>query len=177
METQNLVASVCVKWWRSNLVGDDGPARMKRARLRRCTVPLEALLIDSVHDLGHGLQMAGYNKFNADGLALVAIGISYIQQSDENAKKLAEEFGRKESKDGPRVFSEQRFQNLIRTTDKGELIAPLRRGLAIVRKRPINVASLAKDLFYWDDKTRISWCFQYFGASALYEPEFKEIKN
>lgn len=175
MDTPDSVGSICTKWWKVTLDKDDGPARQTRARLRRCSNPIDALLIKSVHDLGHWLNLAGYNNgLNADVLALVAIGISQVQEHNDKSRKLAEIFGHQVDKDSPRILSEQRFQTLVRTIDQRELIAPLRRGLALVRHQPINVAALASDLFYWNEQTRIAWCFQYFDASAMSESDYKE---
>ena len=172
---EDSVASICIKWWKNNLEKDDGFTRNTRARLRRCSDPIDALLIENVYELGAMFQLAGYKGVNADCLALIAIGISHVQVSNNN--KLAEIFGRRVSKDGLRILSEQRFQTLIRTTNRRELILPLRRALTIVRHHPINVAALASDLFYWNDNTRISWCFQYFGASTIYDSAKKEINK
>ncbi len=174
MDTPNSVASVCVKWWYATLGRDDGLARHNRARLRRCMEPMDALLIESVHDLGQRLNLAGFKGVNSDKLALVAIGISHVNESNIKSNKLAELFGCRPSKDAPRTLSEQRFQTLIRTTDQRELILPLRRSLALVRHNSVNVGMLASDLFYWGERTRIEWCFQYFGASAMIELEDKE---
>jgi|GEM_PF-5586223 len=45
------------------------------------------------------------------------------------------------------------------------LIRPLRRALVQIDSTA-NVGRLARDLFYWSDKTRNDWCFAYYGAAA-----------
>ena len=153
---------VCAGWWRQTFGDDDGAARMVHARLRRCATPAEALTIEAVHDLNAHLRVAGYRP-GADRLALVAIVLAHVAESGN--RRLAEVFGQRESKDGPRALSELRFQTLIHTTDCIGLIAPLRRAMAIVRLTPVHVAALAADLYRWNENVRTGWCFQYYGAS------------
>ena len=160
--TSKSPGAVCADWWRQTFAADDGAARMVRARLRRCATPAEALTIEAVHDLNAQLRTTGHRP-GADRLALAAIVLAHVTESGN--RRLAEVFGQRESKDGPRALSELRFQTLIHTTDYKALIAPLRRAMAIVRGTPVNVVALAADLHRWNENTRTNWCFQYYGAS------------
>lgn len=155
--------AICAAWWRRTLGDDDGAARMDRARLRRCTTPAQALAIEAVHDLNAKLRAAGYRP-GADQLALLAIVLAHVAEGGE--LRLAAAFGRQESKDAPRALSALRFQSLIRTSDRAELITALRRAMAIVRRTPVDVTALAADLYRWNEDVRTAWCFQYFGATA-----------
>ena len=100
---------------------------------------------------------------DADRLALITIALAHVGEAGDLG--LATEFGRRAGKDRPRALSEQRFQTLIRTTRHAELIAPLRRAMAIARRARIAVAPMATDLYFWSENTRTKWCFQYFGAA------------
>lgn len=157
------IGSVITKWWNDSLRKDDGPSRKAAARLRRCTTPVEAALIEEVHNLKFMVEQEGFEKFQPDTLALVAICLSHVKEG--RGKKLAELFGNREIKDGPRVLSEIRFQSLIRITNKVELIGPIRRAISLVQHKPINVYALAEDTFHWNEDVRREWCFQYFGSS------------
>ena len=42
--------------------------------------------------------------------------------------------------------------------------------MAVIRTAPIHVPALASDLYYWNERTRNSWCFQYFGTGDA-DPE------
>ena len=169
--------TVCAGWWRQTFADDDGAARMVRARLRRCATAAEALTIEAVHDLNGQLREAGYRP-GADRLALVSIMLAHV--TDSGNRRLAEVFGQRQSKDSPRMLSELRFQTLIHTRDRTELIAPLRRALVIARGTPVNIAALADDLYRWNEGTRTDWCFQYYGASdaapAQRETNLEEIE-
>ena len=162
MSERKFPGAIGAEWWHRTFGNDEGPARMTRARLRRCATPAEALTVEAVHDLNARLRSAGYYPA-ADQLALMAIVLAHVAES--GGQRLAGSFGRRESKDGPRALSALRFQALIRTTDKSDLISPLRRAMSIVRRTPVDVAALANDLYRWNDSTRTVWCFQYFGAA------------
>ena len=153
---------ICAHWWHQALGGGDGPARTTRARLRRCATASEALTIEAVHDLNAQLRTKGLRP-RADQLALIAIALAHIAEAGK--PELATELGSRAAKDRPRALSEQRFQALIRTARHAELIAPLRRAMAIVRRAQIAVAPMAADLYRWNEDTRTKWCFQYFGAA------------
>lgn len=172
MSKRSYPGTVCAAWWHRTFEGDDGLARTTRAQLRRCGTAAEALTVEAVHDLNRSLQEAGHRP-DANRLALIAIILAHVEQSGTD--RLAESFGRRNTKDGPRALSAIRFQTLIRTTARGDLIAPLRRAISIVRRSPIDIVSLAGDLYYWNERTRTAWCFQYFGSSnVMPEQPFQE---
>ena len=173
MSNRETAGAICADWWRQTLCGDDTAARLTRARLRRCTTPAEALTIEGVHDLNRRMREAGLRPA-ADQLALVATALAHVD--DSGAQTLASAFGRRESRRGPCALSSSRFHALVRTTDKAQLIGPLCRAVAIVRRRPIDVRALAADLFDWNERARNSWCFQYFGGGyADPEPLYREM--
>ena len=167
-ETQS-PSTVCASWWRRAFGDDDGAARMNRARLRRCDTPAEALTVEAVHDLNARLQSAGHHP-KAHQLALVSIALVHVDVAEDAQAKttrLAQAFGQSRTTKGylSQALSALRFQALMRATDRVDLITPLRRAMAIVRHVPINVYTLADDLYFWNENVRRKWCFQYFGAS------------
>ena len=162
MTENGSLGAVCAHWWHRTFGGDYGPARTARARLRRCSTASETLTIDAVHDLNARLRVKG-RRPDADRLALIAIALAHVVEVGDLG--LAAEFGRRAGKDRPRALSEQRFQALIRTERHAELIVPLRRAMAIVRRARIALVPMADDLYYWSESTRTKWCFQYFGAA------------
>ena len=173
MSNSKGVGAICAAWWQHALCGEDGPARTARARLRRCTAPAETLAIEAVHDLNARLRRAGHRP-TADQLAVVAASLAHVNES--GTTRLAAAFGRRDSKDGPRVLSSLRFHALVRTTNRAQLMAPLRRAMAIARQTPIHVPALASDLYYWNESARNAWCFQYFGAADA-APERNQPEN
>lgn len=150
---------ICVGWWRRTFANDDG---MVRARLRRCATPAEVLTVEAVHELNGEFRAAGYRP-GAERLALVAVTLAHVDES--GSLRLAEAFGRRERRGGPRALGELRFEALIHAADCTDLIALLRRAMGSVRGMPVDVAALAADLYRWDEDIRTAWCFQYYGAS------------
>ena len=151
-------------WYESSLGRDDGKARAARARLRRCQSTVEALAISETHDLNRRLRenRPGIAP-KPDQLALIATVFAHLRGVD--GEELAVRFGRRDTKDGPRLLSELRFQSLIRVRSHRDLMAPLRRSLAVLRPdASCNGGTLARDLYWWSDRVRNKWCFQYFGS-------------
>ena len=138
-------------WWARSL-GDDGGGRMARAQLRRCATAADTLTIGATHALH--LALGGALQNRADTLALIAVALANIRVS--GPESAAARMGGS--------LSALRFQTLIRSDTAG-LIRPLRRALVQI-DGAANVGLLARDLFYWSDKTRNDWCFAYYGAAA-----------
>lgn len=147
-EPENIGAAA-LGWW-SRALNDRGGGRMARAQLRRCSSPPEALAHPATHDLHAALD--GRLRHRADTLALIAISLANLRETAPQSA--AQRMGAS--------LSALRFQRLIRCTDAADLIRPLRRALHQIDGRA-NVARLAEDLFWWSDRTRNSWCFDYYG--------------
>ena len=74
----------------------------------------------------------------------------------------------------PKALSSLRFNALIRAREPRRLMRPLARALQVA-KGSANVRRLAADLYWWNDKTRANWCFDYHGAADA-KPTPKETK-
>ena len=152
--------TICLNWWRVLTNKDIGRSRADLARLKRVNLVADALVIHSVHDLNKSLADEGCDMRRCpDKLALITVALAQIKES--NNLRLAQIMGQGNQK----LLSEIRFDRLIRIQEPAELAVQLRRALAVVGHRA-NVARLAQDLFYWNDKTRAAWCFDYYGASS-----------
>ena len=174
MTVERSVGNVVTGWHKETFGREDGAARAARAKLRRCKSPAEALLVAETHKLNRRFHEIG-QKPDADQLALLAVVFSHLH--DVQGKKLAEQFGEMSAKDSPRKLSETRFQSLIRNRSHRELISPLRRCLGVLGKDlNCNGYRLATDLYYWTDKTRNDWCFQYFGINFIDSNETEKMQ-
>lgn len=149
-------------WWREAL-GDTGRGRANRAQLRRVSSAVDAIQIETLHDLHHAL--GGDLGDRGETLALIAVALANIR---ETVPQTAPE--RMEGKVSP-----LRFQRLVRIAEPADLIVPLRRALSQI-DCTANVPTLARDLFRWSDRTRNDWCFAYYGArfAAPGQPEETE---
>lgn len=173
MKNERNIGQEVVNWFNEHVNRDDGSARATRARLKRCNSAVEALAVSATHDLNGRLkelkELSEYSP-SADQLAAIAITFSHLKSI--NGKPIAVAFGTKSGKDGPRKLSELRFQSLIRVQSHRELIASLRRAMAVLQPElSCNGWKLAEDIFWWGDDNRRRWCLQYFGAGI---PETKQ---
>lgn len=152
MNDHSDIGQLAFRWWQREL-RDNGPGRMARAQLRRCTTPVEALSLPVTHALHADLD--GALRGRADTLALIAVALANVR--DYVGSGAAQLMGE--------TVSAMRFQALIRTKEPAELIDPLRRVLNQIDNKA-NVGRLAGDLYFWNDRTRNSWCFEYYGAAT-----------
>lgn len=165
MTAERKIGDVVVEWHKETFGRDDGVARAARARLRRCKSPAEALLVAETHNLNRRLRDIGQNP-GPDRLTLLSIVFSHLHEV--RGKKLAAQFGEMSTRDSPRKLSETRFQSLIRNRTHRGLVVPLRRCLGVLGKDlKCDGYRLATDLYFWNDKTRNDWCFQYFGINFM----------
>ncbi len=140
-------------WWQYNIADrDSSAARGLSARLRRAGA-IEALAEPQVYGLSRDIGLTDATRLVRLVLVLAELRVS---STDTLAKRLGQ--------GDPPALSRQRFQKLIRA-DGDILVTSLRRALPMVA-RTCNVAELGRDMFWWDDKTRARWCFQYYGAAA-----------
>ena len=163
MSENQLVGDVCRNWWNSSIAAESGSARKARAELRRCVDPIDVLCFSITHDLNQRLIKAGYDlrrrRDGPDRLALVAAILAQVRANV--SRSVAHIFGTNDLK----TLSELRFNTLIREKEPRRLISPLARAIKLV-KGTANVSKLATDLYWWNDRTRADWCFDYYGAAS-----------
>lgn len=153
-EKEKTPGQIILGWWSQELADrTSGAARGLAARLRRAT-PASALAEPAVHDLAARL---GLKARDAERLSLLARLLAEVR--DHTPEPLAKRLGGAEP-----TLSTLRFQRLLRA-EGDELSDALRRAIGMADGR-CNVASLGQDILRWDDKTRMAWCFNYFGETA-----------
>ena len=156
------IAEVCKGWWDTCIAAETGGARRARAELRRAASMADALGISATHELNRRLVGAGHDlrqrRDGPDRLALIAVALAQVAQ--DRRETAAQRLGAGE----PKTLSGLRFNALIRAKEPRQLMRPLVRALQVA-KGAANVRRLAADLYWWNDKTRTDWCFDYHGAS------------
>ena len=159
-EKSGSVGDICLSWWQGEVGADTGRARKTRAELRRADTPIAVLGVSTVHDLNRELTDAGMHKRTdwPDRLSLIAVALAHVKEGQ--AETLARRFG---AGDPPRL-SRIRFNALIGTDRPRDLIRPLIRALAVAGGSA-NVRQLAQDLYWWGDRVRTDWCFEYYGSA------------
>ncbi len=164
MTRNQSIGATCMSWWCRNIAGEAAAARRSRAQLRRAAGVTPALCLSATHDLNRRLIEAGHDlrprRDGPDRLALIAVALAHIAKDSPDSA--AKRFGRPK---GERpTLSGIRFNALIRAKEPGQLLRPLVRSLRLVDGN-VNVAKLATDLYWWNDKARTDWCFDYHGAA------------
>lgn len=162
MTVNQSIGAVCMGWWGAGIAGEGGPARRARAQLRRADGTTPALALAVTHDLNRRLIEAGHDlrrrRDGPDRLALIAVALAHVAES--RPESAARRFGSGD----PKALSGIRFDALIRAKEPGQLLRPLVRSLLVV-DASVNVAKLATDLYWWNDRVRTDWCFDYHGAA------------
>ncbi len=160
MTSKNTLGPETYAWWAWLHNPDIGAARAARANLRRCGSVTDALAQPATHDLYAKLLASGYDlRARPEALGALAMVLAHVATS---SFALAKRMGQGD----PPPVSAARFEQVIRARDHAELAVVLRRIMPLV-DHSCDVRSLARDIFYWNDKTRQSWCFQYYGADPF----------
>ena len=142
-------------WW---LALNDN--RGDRAELRRCTTLAEVAFSPAYHRLR--LAVGRFGAPNDDGLALVA-GLSARVKSDITDSSFAEQMATGKT-DGSARVSGLRFRRLLKAKEPDELFTAMGRVVALLGSS-VNLQSLAKSVYYWNDRTRKQWAFEYYSKS------------
>ncbi len=142
-------------WWRSL---DDN--RGDRAELRRCGTLAEVVFTPAYHRLRQAVCQSG--RVHDDGLALVA-GLAAKVKSNAMDNRVAEQMATGKP-DGSARVSGLRFRRLLKVKGQEELFPALGRVIALLGGS-VNLQSLAQSVYFWNDRTRKQWAFDYYSKS------------
>lgn len=142
-------------WWRG--LDED---RGERAILRRCTTLSEVVFSPAYHRLRSSVARIGY--VDDEGLALVA-GLAVRVKNDNNFGTIAEQMATGKP-DGSARLSGLRFRRLLKIKGREELFSAMTRVIALLGDN-INLRSLAQSVYFWNDRTRKQWAFDYYSKA------------
>lgn len=148
-------------WW---LALNDN--RGDRAELRRCSTLAEVAFTPAYHRLR--IDLMKFGAVNADSLAMVA-GLTAKVKSNLVGNSLAEQMAipkDSSSKDGKAKVSGLRFRRLLKLKEREELFTAMGRVIALLGGA-VNLQSLADSVYYWNDRTRKQWAFEYYTKSPF----------
>lgn len=168
---------IVLEWWKG-LVGDDEKESGKRdragsAQLRRCKDMLEVVFIPAYQQLRMRLRDKGVMA-NEERLPAIAGLLAHIKPNHEREPIARQMACTEESASRPPI-SESRFRRLLRIKDRDQLYQPLVRVIRHLDRR-INPLSLARDVYFWDERTRKRWADDYYLA-ALHVRDASEIEK
>ena len=134
--------------------------RGDRAELRRCSTLAEVAFTPAYHRLR--LDLMKFGAVNADALAVVA-GLAARMKSNVVGNTLAEQMATGKS-DGSARLSGLRFRRLLKIKEREDLFTAMGRVIALLGGA-VNLQSLADSVYYWNDRTRKQWAFEYYTKS------------
>lgn len=145
-------------WWRE--LNDN---RGERAVLRRCRTLAEVFFSPAYHRLYLALSRIGDVYVDREGLALVA-GLATHVKIDGKEGTIAEQMATGKP-DGSARVSGLRFRRLLKVKEKEELFSSMIRVIALLDGN-VNIQSLARSVYFWNDITRKKWAFEYYSKAA-----------
>jgi len=143
-------------WWRSL---DDN--RGDRAELRRCGTLAEVVFTPAYHRLRQIVRRSGGVQDN--GLALVA-GLAARVKNNVMDHTVAEQMATSKSDGGSARVSGLRFRRLLKAKDREEFFTAMVRIIALLGGA-VNLQSLAKSAYFWNETTRKQWAFDYYSQA------------
>ena len=97
-----------------------------------------------------------------NGLALVAGLVSHIK-SNNGVENVAEQMASGKP-DGSARVSGLRFRRLLKVKEREDLFLSMRRIIGLLGSS-VNQQSLAQSVYFWNDRTRKEWAFQYYSKN------------
>jgi len=188
-EGENGVADAVKRWWAA-LLGDEEHAEAptskkwnpsgKRALLRRCVTPDDALLTEGFRDLWFHLPETRRRRQDMQAWGMVATVLADVRHHEPD-RTFAYAMASEPTPDSstPRV-SELRFQQLLWSRTLEDFTRRARRMVHLIDQR-VDVRSLADDLLHWnrekfgfsshrpDDRLAVRWANDYYTQLAIYE--------
>ncbi len=169
-------------WWKRYCHPVDGdPA--SRARLRRCRSATDAVGIPAAISLARSMGALSGTQTDDDYRVTSALDLARVLSNvtqHVETKRPMQAAGwktfpgdRRESdagEDRP-VLSELRFRRLLTAAHGEEQVSAFIRLIALLGGA-VNVTELAEDFFYWNDRTKRRWAFDYYAAGVAAPADF-----
>jgi CRISPR type I-E-associated protein CasB/Cse2 len=167
-------ANAVTSWWRA-LHLDFGTNRASRARLRRCSTILDALLLPETQTLIRSVRNSRAIEFFGEiDQRLAVLGLILAQVESSASAPFAEQLGRTAEGRPPRSderprLSPNRFGTIVRSArarDWDAFARATRRALAVANNPAFNVHWFANDLLFFNDRVLQTWTFHYWQSNA-----------
>ena len=95
-------------------------------------------------------------------MALVA-GLAAHVRIDNEGSPIAEQMATGHS-DGSARVSGLRFRRILKMEEQNEFFAGMARIIALLGGT-VNLQSLAQSVYFWNDRTRKTWAFEYYSKA------------
>ena len=135
--------------------------RAALAHLRRCSSVAAAMSEPATITLFRAC--AADQPEDLERIALTAAVLAHVRD-DKPAQKLARSVGPQDLSDpASALLKPLRFQRLMTASTSDERLIAMRRLVALAGGA-VNLRDLIEALLFWDDKRRIQWTYDYWGA-------------
>jgi CRISPR system Cascade subunit CasB len=134
--------------------------RGERAVLRRCSTLNEVVLSPAYHRLRMALLNIG--RVYDNQLSLV-VGLTVRVKTNADESGIAGQMATGKT-DGSARVSGLRFRRLLKVKERDELFTAMSRIIALLG-RAVNIQSLAQSVYFWNDRTRKDWAFEYYSKA------------
>lgn len=174
---------LCLQWWKSLQPGggisDEGSDEASDdkavsdpnnnnspgdkatiARLRRAPTPMDALAEAQTIRLAERLGVTPNKPHKLMRVGVIAAVLAEVKEhkgKQNNTRAL----GPKTEADENPPMSSLRFRALLAARDEADLLREMRRTVKLLGNK-VNVTTLASDIYYWGDNTRINWSYHYW---------------
>ncbi len=161
------VARAVKEWWAELTQERAGkPAdRAGRAQLRRCRSMFEAVACPAFHRLYHRLRRLGH-RLDGRRLAPAAAVLAHVEMdtAPQGISSLATLMARPRPGSGQPRVSGLRFRRLLLVEDREELLPALSRVVRLLGGQA-PVAPLAGDIYWWGERVKERWAYDYYAAA------------
>jgi len=145
-------------WWKRLDANRGG-----RAELRRTASPSDVVYAPVYHELvrdfsGHG------QAFSREKLAAVAGLAARVKTDTGEGVSFSAQMATPRSAGGGAAVSGLRFRRLIAVNDPEELFPLIVRTLNLLDGK-VNLADLARAIYWWNDSTKKRWAYDYYAAA------------
>lgn len=151
---------ILLAWW-ANLQERPGD----RAVLRRSSNPVEVVFCPAFHRLLGDIRSAGYplGPEAAAGMAVVGGLAAHVREVSTEGS-LARQMGAPRATGAGARVSGLRFRRLLAVPTRDDLFPALVRVIRLLDGR-VDLLDLARSSFWWGDRTRKRWAYEYYEAS------------
>lgn len=159
-ESASKVEETLLAWWKG-LERDRG----ERAALRRCKNLTEVAFVPCFHRLLR--ELSSHGKVNSERLALVA-GLAARVKGHDPGAEIAVQMAKSKPGGTTAAVSGLRFRRVLKIENSDELFLALGRIVALLGGT-VNLVSLAKSAYDWNQWTRKQWAFDYYSNAPAKE--------
>lgn len=149
-------AAALRQWWQAL-----DESRGDRAALRRCATLTEVVFVPAYHRLFAAVAKHGWT--DRVGVAAIA-GLASLVREDVTGATLARQMAQTKQGGSKARISGLRFRRLLKQQSREDLFPALGRVVRALGGQA-NLADLAESAYWWNDRTRQAWAFEYYAAA------------